>query len=81
MPLDQKRGHKNNFSNYMIVYTYVPPKRRLIFNGLHDVISEKLVLFINTALRTSNYSFADHSPASSAEVMKGGTIPPLPHMS
>jgi hypothetical protein len=33
---------------------YVPPKRRLTFNGLHDVISQKVVLFITTAVRTSN---------------------------
>jgi hypothetical protein len=26
---------------------YVPPKRRLPFNGLHDVVSQKIVLFIN----------------------------------
>jgi hypothetical protein len=33
---------------------YVPPKRRLTLNGLHGVISEKIVLFITTAVRTSN---------------------------
>jgi hypothetical protein len=33
---------------------YVPPNRRLTFNGLHDVISQKIVLFITTAVRTSN---------------------------
>jgi hypothetical protein len=33
---------------------YVPPKRRLTFNGLHRVISQKMVLFITTAVRTSN---------------------------
>jgi hypothetical protein len=32
----------------------VPPKRRLTFNGLHGVISQKIVLFITTAVRTSN---------------------------
>jgi hypothetical protein len=31
----------------------VPPKRRLTFNGLHGVISQKIVLFITT-VRTSN---------------------------
>jgi hypothetical protein len=30
------------------------PKRRLTFNGLHGVISQKIVLFITTAVRTSN---------------------------
>jgi hypothetical protein len=33
---------------------YVPPKLLLTFNGLHGVISQKKVLFITTALRTSN---------------------------
>jgi hypothetical protein len=33
---------------------YVPPKRRLTLNGLHDVVSEKLILFITTAVITSN---------------------------
>jgi hypothetical protein len=33
---------------------YVPPKLRLTFNGLHGVISQKIVLFITTAVRTSN---------------------------
>jgi hypothetical protein len=32
----------------------VPPKRRLIFNGLYGVISQKIVLFITTDVRTSN---------------------------
>jgi hypothetical protein len=33
---------------------YIPPKRRFTFNGLHGVISQKIVLFITTAVRTSN---------------------------
>jgi hypothetical protein len=33
---------------------YVRTKRRLTFNGLHGVISQKIVLFITTAVRTSN---------------------------
>jgi hypothetical protein len=33
---------------------YVPPKCRLTVNGLHDVISQKIVLFITTAVRTTN---------------------------
>jgi hypothetical protein len=32
----------------------VPPKLRLTLNGLHGVISQKMVLFIITAVRTSN---------------------------
>jgi hypothetical protein len=31
---------------------YVPLKRQLTFNGLHGVISQKIVLFITTAVRT-----------------------------
>jgi hypothetical protein len=33
---------------------YVPPKLRLTLNGLHRGISQKMVLFITTAVRTSN---------------------------
>jgi hypothetical protein len=33
---------------------YVPPKHRLTFNALQGVISQKTVLFITTAVRTSN---------------------------
>jgi hypothetical protein len=33
---------------------YVPPKRRLTLNGLHGVISQKMALFITTAVITSN---------------------------
>jgi hypothetical protein len=33
---------------------YVPPKRRLTLNGLQGVISQKMVLFVTTAVRTSN---------------------------
>jgi hypothetical protein len=32
----------------------VPPKRRLAFNGLHDIISQNIVLFITAAVRISN---------------------------
>jgi hypothetical protein len=33
---------------------YVPPKRRLHLNRLHGVTSEKMILFITTAVKTSN---------------------------
>jgi hypothetical protein len=33
---------------------YVPPKRQLTLNGLHGVIFQKIVLFITSAVRTSN---------------------------
>jgi hypothetical protein len=35
---------------------YVPPKRGLIFNGLHGVISKKIVLFIAVSLFCSLYT-------------------------
>jgi hypothetical protein len=35
---------------------YVPPKRRWTLNGLHRVISQKVVLFITTAVRISNHT-------------------------
>jgi hypothetical protein len=33
---------------------YVPPKRRLTFNELHGVTSQKILLFTKTAVWTSN---------------------------
>jgi hypothetical protein len=33
---------------------YVPPKRRLQLNRLHGVTSQKMTLFITTAVKTSN---------------------------
>jgi hypothetical protein len=36
---------------------YVAPKRRLNFNWLHDVISQKSVVFITTARRTSDPAY------------------------
>jgi hypothetical protein len=33
---------------------HVPAKRRLTFNGLHNVISRKIELFITTPVKTSN---------------------------
>jgi hypothetical protein len=36
---------------------YFPPKRRLFFNGLHYVISQKIEIFIITAVRTSNSQY------------------------
>jgi hypothetical protein len=33
---------------------YVPPKRRFTLNRLHGVTSQKMMLFITTAVRTSN---------------------------
>jgi hypothetical protein len=33
---------------------YISPKRRLTFNGLHGIISQKIELLITTAVRTSN---------------------------
>jgi hypothetical protein len=39
---------------HMETIRYVPPKHQLIFNGLHGVIYQKIVLFITTAVTTSN---------------------------
>jgi hypothetical protein len=36
---------------------YVPPKRRLTFNGLHGVVSERRELFTATAVRTSDPTY------------------------
>jgi hypothetical protein len=36
---------------------YVPLKRRLTFNGLHGVISQKIEPFITTGVRTSNPTY------------------------
>jgi hypothetical protein len=33
---------------------YVPPERRLKLNGLHSIISQKIILFIAIAVKTSN---------------------------
>jgi hypothetical protein len=33
---------------------HVPPKRRLTFNSVHDVIPQRIELFITTGVRTSN---------------------------
>jgi hypothetical protein len=33
---------------------YVPPRRLVQLNGLHGVISQKTILFITTAVKTSN---------------------------
>jgi hypothetical protein len=39
----------------------VPPKRLLTFNGLHGVISQKILHFIATALRTSDLTLINIS--------------------
>jgi hypothetical protein len=39
---------------------YVPPKRRLTLNGLHGAISQKLILFITTAVKTSKLAWSFH---------------------
>jgi hypothetical protein len=36
---------------------YVPPKRRLKLNGLHGVIFQKMILFLTTAVKTSNPTY------------------------
>jgi hypothetical protein len=41
-------------NNNILWRRYFPPKRLLTFNGLHGVISQKMVRFRTTAVRTSN---------------------------
>jgi hypothetical protein len=55
---------------------YVPLKRRLTFIGLHGVISQKVVLFITTAVRTAtqfkerkNDDRGKHTTGASEETM------------
>jgi hypothetical protein len=43
----------------------IPPKRILIFNGLHGVISQKIALFMTTAVRISNPSQSRQSAGDS----------------
>jgi hypothetical protein len=45
----------------------VPPKRWMTFNGLHGVISQKIELFITTAVRTSNLTLTSSSSGVSFE--------------
>jgi hypothetical protein len=40
---------------------YVPPKRRMAFNGLNGVISQKTAFFIATVVRASNPTQARRS--------------------
>jgi hypothetical protein len=42
------------YSSIVKMEAIFPPKRRLAFNGLHDIMSQKIVRFITTAERTSN---------------------------
>jgi hypothetical protein len=46
---------------------YVPPKRRVQLYGLHGVISQKMILFITTAVKASN-------PAYIGDVDVDGTL-------
>jgi hypothetical protein len=39
---------------------HVPPKHQFTFNGLYSIISQKIELFITTAMRTSNPTFFHH---------------------
>jgi hypothetical protein len=55
---------KNKFSEKP-AWKQVPPKRRLTLNALHGVSSQKMVLLITTAVRTSNPTFPHAPPVSS----------------
>jgi hypothetical protein len=39
---------------------YVPPKRQLHLNRLHGVTSQKMILFITTAVKTSNHTMGQY---------------------
>lgn len=45
---------RNQRASRWQVDRHVPPKRRLAFNGLHGSISQKILLFITIAARSSN---------------------------
>jgi hypothetical protein len=59
--LEEGRKQSNRLcQNFRLIFfdaedgdRYVPTKRRLNFNGLHGVISQKIELFITSAVRTS----------------------------
>jgi hypothetical protein len=44
-------------------------KHRLIFNGLHGVITEKIEIFINTVVRTSNPAFHNTVASYGEEIL------------
>jgi hypothetical protein len=48
------RGEEIGAANHPASRRYVPPKRRLKLNVLHGAISQKMILFITTAVKTSN---------------------------
>jgi hypothetical protein len=45
------------YSSTLKIRGDIPPKHLLTFNGLHGVISQNIVLFITTAVRTSNPTY------------------------
>jgi hypothetical protein len=49
-----KRRWKENFKTKNSIFWDITPYIRLTFKGVHRVISQKLELFISTAVRTSN---------------------------
>jgi hypothetical protein len=53
----------------------VPPKRLLTFKGLHSVISQKIELFITTAVGTSNPTSFNFFKIIRRERYKDVTIP------
>jgi hypothetical protein len=56
---------------------YVPPKLRSTLNWLHGVISQKTVLFITTAVRTSNPTFCMFFTPIRATYLTQLTLPGL----
>jgi hypothetical protein len=54
---------------------HVPPKRRWTFNGLHGVISQKIVLFMAIAMITSSRTSVDlfNVAASKSDIQRQKT--------
>jgi hypothetical protein len=50
------QGLRNKFSKKPASRQVFPPKHRLKINGIHGVLSQKIILFITTAVKTSSPS-------------------------
>jgi hypothetical protein len=56
------QDRRNNKLSKIPAWKNVPPKRRLTLNGLYGVISQKMILIITTAVRTSNPAYLVYVP-------------------
>jgi hypothetical protein len=55
---------------------HIPPKRRLICNGLHGFIFQRIELFITSSVRTSNPTFSTY--CSNKSIDFGSERVPMP---